>query len=123
MSSDREIARFYQSADLAVSVASSDGKPISVQEAMACGTPLILGDIPAFHNWVTNEKEALLIPVNDANALANAIIRLLSERELQAILVKNALKYIQHHADSNIWMQASKHLYQQLVAAKQESGS
>ena len=42
-----EIPDLYRAADLVLSVPSSDGLPVSVLEAMACGTPVIASDLPA----------------------------------------------------------------------------
>ena len=48
-----ELPRYYQMADLYVSASHSDGSSISLLEAMACGRPVLVSDIPGNREWVT----------------------------------------------------------------------
>jgi glycosyltransferase involved in cell wall biosynthesis len=48
-----ELPRYYQLADLYVSASHSDGSSISLLEAMACGKPVLVSDIPGNREWVT----------------------------------------------------------------------
>jgi glycosyltransferase involved in cell wall biosynthesis len=74
---DEEIARYLNASKVAVSLASSDGTPKSVQEAMACEVPTIAGDIPSLRNWITPGRNGLLVALNDPHALAKAVISVL----------------------------------------------
>lgn len=47
-----ELPAFYQAADLFVSPSHSDGSSISLLEAMACGRPVLVSDIPGNREWV-----------------------------------------------------------------------
>jgi glycosyltransferase involved in cell wall biosynthesis len=60
----------------------SEGLPNALLEALACGTPCVATDIPGTRDVVVHEKEALLVPVDDVDALAGAIVRLFRDREL-----------------------------------------
>lgn len=53
-------------------------------EAMAAGTPIVASDIPGYHHVVTNGAEGLLVPPMDEEALADALVRLLSNAALRA---------------------------------------
>ncbi len=48
-----DLPRFYRLADLYVSASHSDGSSISLLEAMACGVPALVSDIPGNREWVT----------------------------------------------------------------------
>ena len=65
----REIAR----SDLYVSTSKGEGLPVAVLEAMACGTPVLLSDIPP-HREIEG-AEIPFVPVGDAAAFAKAIDR------------------------------------------------
>jgi glycosyltransferase involved in cell wall biosynthesis len=43
---------YYQAADLYISTSHSDGTSVSLLEALACGTPVLLRDIPGNRPWV-----------------------------------------------------------------------
>ena len=72
---------YYAAADACVSIASSDSAPRSVFEAMACGAPCVLSDLPWVHEQIGDGREALVVPIG-AGAVAGALRRLLSEPAL-----------------------------------------
>jgi glycosyltransferase involved in cell wall biosynthesis len=51
--------------------------------AYGTGTPIIASDVGGVGEMIENDKDGLLVPPGDVPALANAIIRLLSDRQLQ----------------------------------------
>jgi glycosyltransferase involved in cell wall biosynthesis len=70
-----EVYRCLAAADLFVSVSSVEGLPVAVLEAMACGCPVILSDIPP-HREIARDREFIpLVRVGDVEALAREINR------------------------------------------------
>lgn len=70
---------FYSTdADLVLSVLLSDSSPRSVYEAMACGTPVIISELPWYHGKFERSKDLLTVPIKDPNQLASSIIQVLS---------------------------------------------
>lgn len=59
-------------AELFISLSNFEGCPNTVIEAMACGCPLIVSDIPAHHE-ILDEKCAFLVPAHDPIKISNAI--------------------------------------------------
>jgi glycosyltransferase involved in cell wall biosynthesis len=55
-----------------------EGSPNVVLEAMACGCPLVVSDIPA-HRGLLDEQSAILFPGDDPDALARAISTVLDD--------------------------------------------
>ena len=70
----------YRAADLFVQASHFEASGFSALEAMACGTPALLTDIPSFRRIVNNGKAGSLTPVGDSVALADAMIRWGSEK-------------------------------------------
>ncbi len=52
---------------------------ITLLEAMACGTPVVSGDLPAFRNVVREGKEGFFVPLRDPVALADKVRTLLDD--------------------------------------------
>ncbi len=78
-----ELAELYRKAILTVSPTEHDGTPNSLLEAMACGCLPICGDLPSIREWITHEVNGLLIDPGDSDALACAIVRGLSDKQLR----------------------------------------
>ena len=81
--------------DHAMFVSSSDweGFPNSVLEALCMGIPTISTDCDfGPRDMITDHKNGTLVPVGDANALANAMIELATDPGLSAQYSKEAVK-------------------------------
>ena len=68
---------------------SYEGLSHTLIEAVSLGASIVASDIPANREVVEHERSALLVPPNDAMALAAAIQRLLSDSELTGRLAEN----------------------------------
>lgn len=84
--SDHELIKFYKCADLFVLPSLSEGVPTSILEAMYFGLPVVATDIPGVKDHF--KDVALLVPPKNEDRLAEAIIRLLDDKELTRRLSK-----------------------------------
>jgi len=57
--------------------------PLKIFEAMAAGLPLVASDLPSLRELLEPGQDALLVPPDDAAALAEGIRRLLADGELR----------------------------------------
>ena len=92
------MADYYGAADVCVSIASSDSSPRSVWEAMACGAPCVLSDIPWVHELINDGEHALIVPI-DEEAVAQALRRLLDDRPHAARISADARRLVEEHRD------------------------
>jgi glycosyltransferase involved in cell wall biosynthesis len=78
-----DIAKLWASAHIAVLPSRREGLPKSLLEAAACGRPIVATDVPGCRVIARQNVNALLVPPDDAQALANAIERLAMDRALR----------------------------------------
>jgi L-malate glycosyltransferase len=78
--SQADLPRYYRSSDLYLSASHSDGSSVSLLEAMACGLPALVSDIPGNREWITPDVQGWWFPDGDYRAMAEAIVRAVEER-------------------------------------------
>jgi len=94
-----ELPRYYQMADLYISPSHVDGSSVSLMEALACGLPCLVSDIPANMEWVTDGVNGWLFQDGDANALAAKIKAILGTRKSLAKVGEAARRVAEEKAD------------------------
>lgn len=77
-----DIAQLMAAADLYLNTSRYEGMPVALLEAMACGLPIVATRVAGNTELVSEGKNGLLRPLDDAEALADAILMLLDNREL-----------------------------------------
>jgi glycosyltransferase involved in cell wall biosynthesis len=75
------LPEWYHRADLYISPSHVDGSSVSLMEALACGLPCLVSDIPANKEWVTEGENGWLFRDGDANHLAEKILTAIAQRE------------------------------------------
>ncbi len=60
-----------------------EGLPKVLLEAAACGRPLVATDVPGCREIVRNGDNGFLVPLRDVGALADALLRLIADRNLR----------------------------------------
>lgn len=74
-----EIPRWLEQADIFLNTTDTDNTPVSVLEAMASGLCIVSTNVGGIPYLLESGREALLTPADDAEAMANATRRLLTE--------------------------------------------
>lgn len=65
--------------DVFLNTTNADNVPVSVLEALACGLCVVSTDVGGLRQLLTHEEDALLVPPDDADAMAAAVHRVLAE--------------------------------------------
>lgn len=68
------LPQYYQAADLYISASHVDGSSISLLEAMACGIPALVSDIPGNQEWVKPGVNGWWFPVGSSEILAETVL-------------------------------------------------
>jgi len=85
-----DLPRFYHMADMYISASHVDGSSVSLMEALACGLPCAVSDIPVNKEWVTEGVNGWIFPDGDADALAGIVLKAIEKRESLIRIGKNA---------------------------------
>ena len=80
-----------------VSPGRSEGLPMAILEAMALGRPIVATAVGGTPDVLTDGVDALLVPPGDVDALATAIVRLLTDEDLARRLGMAARGSAQEH--------------------------
>ncbi|MBP2330611.1 glycosyltransferase involved in cell wall biosynthesis [Kibdelosporangium banguiense] len=86
--SGRELADLYRSSQVYLCSSASEGWGFPVAEAMACGAAVVTTSNGGVEDFCSNERNALIVPVGDATAMAAAVVRLIQDEQLRARLVQ-----------------------------------
>jgi L-malate glycosyltransferase len=117
-----DIPGLYRTAAVVLSVPSSDGLPVSVLEAMACGTPVIAGDLPALRELTDDGADLSLVPVREIEALSQAILALLTDPARRAHAIEQNLATVRRTADFGVEMARMEQLYHSLSQGMHSRG-
>ncbi len=86
-------------ADVYVSTSFSDGTSGSLLEAIACGLPVVVTDIPANREWIKAGENGFLFAPGDVAALADRISLILEDDQLRLRMSKQNLQLAHERAD------------------------
>ena len=87
--SDAELRQKYQDADLCVMPMRDATANNSVLEAMACGLPLLISDLPGARDYV-NDQAARFVPVGNVNEFVKELLALQAMPETLETLGQSA---------------------------------
>jgi glycosyltransferase involved in cell wall biosynthesis len=97
--SQSELPRYYQMADMYVSASHIDGSSVSLMEALACGRPVLVSDIPGNREWVEPGVNGWLFSDGDVDDLAGKILLAAEKRQELASMSISARKIAEERAD------------------------
>ena len=79
---DAELPGWYAAADVLAFPSTKEGWGLAVLEAMSAGLPVVASDLPVFREYLRPGRDALMVPADDAAALAGALAAVLDDRAL-----------------------------------------
>ncbi len=92
-----------------------EGLPRTILEAAACGRPILTTDVPGCRSFVRDGQDGLVVPVEDAAALARALITLARAPALAERMGASArARLIDGHTERDV-MNAVKSLYRSML--------
>jgi glycosyltransferase involved in cell wall biosynthesis len=86
----RDVPTWLNRGDVFLNTTNVDNTPVSVIEAGACGLCVVSTNVGGLPYLLDHEQDALLVPPNDAKAMADAVRRVLKEPGLAECLSRAA---------------------------------
>lgn len=90
---------YYRAADLYLSASHSDGTSISLLEAMACGVPALVSDIPGNREWVEPGENGWRFEDGEVTSLVEALSCALEQRQRLPAMGWAARRLVEQRAD------------------------
>lgn len=95
-----------------------EGCPVALLEAMACAKACVATDVPGSRDIIEDGISGLLVPPEDAAALARAIQHLAMDPDLRARLGAAARRRVEQHYTVEREVAAHEQLYEEVLKAK-----
>ena len=107
---------FYRLADVTISIPGSDGTPLSVLESLACGTPVLVSNIPNYDpDYIEAEKTVLMAESNDVASIVSSLTRMLSDATLRQTLASEGRRRVEAYGSYKAQMTRMEDLYYALL--------
>jgi len=110
-----ELAAWLVTSDAFLSVPSVDATAVSLLEAMACGTPVVVSSLDSALEWVTDGENGLVVPPRDQSALEEAILRLIDSPDERKTFGERSAALAAARADHEAHMARMEELCVELV--------
>ncbi len=109
-----EVPSSLQDGDVFLNTSEVDNAPRSVVEAMACGLCVVSTDVGGVPYLLDDGQDGLLVPPDDPEAMANAVVRILSDSKLAESLSRNGRGKAESH-DWSIVIPRWERLFQEVA--------
>lgn len=96
--SEADLAAWLRRSDVYVSASETDGSSVTLLQAMACGAPVLVSDIPGNREWIRDGENGRLLPLGDVEALSLALTEVLASPE-RLVGTGKALNEVRERAD------------------------
>ena len=111
-----DVLRFFRIADVFTLPSYVEGLPIALLEAMALGRPSISTNVYAIPEAVKDNETGILIEAGDAQALADAIVKLKGDAQLRERLAQRGREYVLEHFDERDAAASALEAYEEAMA-------
>jgi len=93
-----QVSRYLAAADIYVSTCFVDSTSVSLLEAMACGLPPVVTDIPGNREWIEDAHNGFLFPPKNPTVLGERMIQLIENPSLRKCFSERCLQIIKRRA-------------------------
>ena len=106
----RDVARVLSAFDISVFPSLWEGTPLTLFEALAAGRPIVATDADGLVDVLTADRDALIVPRRDSQALASRIVELIDAPDRRAEHAARARETARHY-DIDAFVKKMERLY------------
>ncbi|MBI5353867.1 MAG: glycosyltransferase [Chloroflexi bacterium] len=111
----QDIPAILSALDVLVIASKWEGLPVTLLEGMAARCPIVSTSVGGVPSVVTNDVSALLVPPEDAPALAKACLKILQDKKLAHELSSTSFDVVKNNFSLDAMIGRTLDLYQQLL--------
>lgn len=104
-----DLRKLYNNSSIFISTSLSEGWGLPRAEAMQCGCATIITNIEGHNDYGINGEHYLMVAPKDSHELANAIIRLINDKELLYEISKSGNDIVKNFTWRSSYQQLKKH--------------
>lgn len=116
-----QVPKLLQQSEIYISMPITEGVSASLFEAMASNCYPIVSDIPGNQSWIKHQNNGQLIPIDDTETLADAIVWAFENKENREEAVLENRKFVEENANYKINMKIIADTYHQLIDKSKKS--
>lgn len=113
-----DIPELLAASDVFVLSSLWEGLPISLLEAMSSGCPVVATEVGGVGRVVESGNTGLLVPSEDPDALASALLRCLNDPAEAQVRADAARQWVHRHYGMEAWVRELERLYVREVRRK-----
>jgi len=113
-----DVERVLRAFDLFVLCSSTEGLPISLLEAMAAGRPVVATSVGGIPDLLRNGAAGVLVPPHSPEALADAILKLLSDPSARASYAQAGRREVETRFSLNKMVRRYESLYREAAESR-----
>lgn len=111
-----DVPKLIAESDVCALVSLKEGLPRAIIEAGACARPIVATDVIGNRDAVADGETGFLVPLDDCEALANRLSRLIGDRGLRHYMGRTAREYAEFHFDEQLITELIVQNYDELLA-------
>ncbi|MEW6183228.1 MAG: glycosyltransferase [Bacillota bacterium] len=111
----KEVEQYYHLFKVLVLSSLSEGLPLTVLEALACGTAVVATRVGGLPEVVQDGRTGLLVPPADAAALADAVIRVLEKPEEASEMAALGRDFVAHNFSAGRMTTGTLEVYRKVL--------